>query len=60
MTHWMVLGGLDPASLRPLGIAPVAGFETAISVASAPARLAVAACDANGAVLATSRVVAAT
>jgi hypothetical protein len=60
MTQWMVLGGLDPSSLRPLGIAPVAGFETAISVASAPARLAVAACDANGAVLATSRVVAAT
>jgi hypothetical protein len=53
--EWMVLGGSNPQSLTALGIAPRAGFETAITVASAPAYLAVAARDASGRVLATSR-----
>ncbi|HEX3801668.1 MAG TPA: arylsulfotransferase family protein [Solirubrobacteraceae bacterium] len=59
MAQWIVLGGPSATQLAPLGIAPIAGFETAISVASAPAFLAVSAADASGQVLATSRVVTA-
>ncbi|MGH2862826.1 MAG: arylsulfotransferase family protein [Solirubrobacteraceae bacterium] len=58
VAQWMVLGGASPSSLSPLGIAPIAGFETAVNVASAPSHLAAAACTASGQVLATSAAVA--
>ncbi len=55
LAQWIVLGGASATTLTPLGVAPIAGFETAISVASAPAYLAVSAADANGQVLSTSQ-----
>ncbi|MDE3130589.1 MAG: aryl-sulfate sulfotransferase, partial [Acidobacteriota bacterium] len=57
LAQWIVLGGAAPGSLTRLGVAPLAGFETAIAVAAAPAYLAVAACDSGGRVLATSAAV---
>ncbi|MDE3134101.1 MAG: aryl-sulfate sulfotransferase, partial [Acidobacteriota bacterium] len=54
IADWMVLGGSSPGSLTPLGTAPPAGFETAISLPSVPAYVAVAARDAGGRVLGTS------
>lgn len=57
VAQWMVRGGAAPMSLTAQGIAPLAGFETAITVASAPAYLAVSALDASGRVLASSAAV---
>jgi hypothetical protein len=57
LTQWVVLGGSSPGSLTALGTAPAEGFETAISVASAPAYIAVSACAAGGRVLSTSAAV---
>jgi hypothetical protein len=57
VARWRVLGGPAHDALLPQGIAARAGFETAITVAQAPAYLAVQALDASGAVLGTSRAV---
>ena len=57
LAQWVVLAGSSPSELTPIGAAPVAGFETAISIASAPAHIAVAAHDAGGRLLATSATV---
>ncbi|MCW3033963.1 MAG: Arylsulfotransferase [Solirubrobacterales bacterium] len=57
VTSWRVLSGPSPASLAPVGAAPRSGFETAITLAAAPARgswLSVQALSATGAVLGTS------
>jgi hypothetical protein len=55
VARWIVLGGSDTSSLPVLGQASVAGFETAISVGSAPLWIAVSACNSSGQVLATSQ-----
>lgn len=55
LAQWTVLGGPSAGQLAPIGSAPIAGFETAITVATAPAYLAVTACAASGQPLATSR-----
>ena len=60
LARWLVLGGASADQLAPLGQAMVAGFETAITVSPPTAYIAVSACDATGAVLATSQTVSAT
>jgi hypothetical protein len=55
--YWSVLGGTARNALRPLSITRRSGFETAISLRSAPAHLAVRALDAKRRPIATSRVV---
>jgi hypothetical protein len=57
LARWVVVGGSDPGSLSGLGQASVAGFETAISLPSAPSWIAVSACDSSGRVLSTSQAV---
>lgn len=59
LARWIVLGGPTATQLRQLGIADVAGFETAIALPSAPACLAVVAADASGRQLASSKVLTA-
>ncbi len=59
LARWIVLGGPTATQLRQLGIADMAGFETAIAVPSAPACLAVVAADAGGRSLAASKVLTA-
>lgn len=54
LAQWVVLGGASASALAPLGVAPVAGFETAITLASAPAYVSVQACDGAGKVLSAS------
>jgi hypothetical protein len=54
--RWSVLGGPDRQRLDPLGMARRAGFETAITVPTPPAYLAVEALDISGAVLGRSAV----
>lgn len=56
LAHWVVLGGQAPDALTPLGAAPAAGFETAITLGAAPAYVSVQACDGAGQVLSTSAV----
>ena len=51
---WRVLSGSSPTTLTALSTSPKRGFETAISVHTAAAYLAVQALDAAGGVLATS------
>jgi hypothetical protein len=58
VASWEVVGGSSSAALHPLLRAPRSGFETALSVASAPAVIAVRALDRSGHVLGTSSVVA--
>lgn len=53
---WSVLGGAGASALRPVGRVARAGFETAITLGTAPAYVAVEAIDAQGHVLARSRV----
>lgn len=52
---WSVLGGPSADALSPIGSAPVAGFETGITVPSAPAWLAVRAYSRTGQALAQSK-----
>lgn len=59
VAQWMVLGGPSPTALSSLGVAACSGFETAITVGSAPAYLAVTARDQQGRTLATSAAVTA-
>lgn len=47
VAQWAVLGGADPAHLSALGTAPKVGFETAVTLPSRPAYIAVAALDAG-------------
>jgi len=51
IARWSVLGGPGAQELSPLGVAPRAGFETAITVPRPPAYLAVEALDGAGTVL---------
>jgi Arylsulfotransferase (ASST) len=51
VAHWGILGGSDAGSLRQIGTASVAGFETQITVPNAPAVLSVQALDGSGKVL---------
>jgi hypothetical protein len=53
--YWRVLGGPAPNALRPLATVRSTGFETAIPLTRAPARLAVTALDATKRPLGTSR-----
>lgn len=55
LSGWVVLGGEAQGTLAGVGRARVAGFETAISLPSAPPWIAVSAVDVNGRVLATSQ-----
>ena len=55
VAHWRVLGGATAASLSRLTTAARHGFETHISLSTAPAVIAVEAIDASGHVLAESR-----
>ena len=54
MVSWQLLGGRDPGSLKPLALAPWAGFETGIRLPAAQSYVAVRALDASRRVLATS------
>jgi hypothetical protein len=57
VASWRVLAGPSAAALAPVGSAPRAGFETAITLATAPppgSRLSVQALSATGAVLGSS------
>jgi hypothetical protein len=54
--YWRVLGGPVRSALRPLTTVRASGFETAIKLQRAPARLAVTALDAAKRPIATSRV----
>ena len=53
---WRVLGGATRTSLQPIATVRSTGFETAVPVRSAPARIAVTALDAARRPLGTSRV----
>jgi Arylsulfotransferase (ASST) len=55
VTHWRVAGGPTRHTLRTLRTVPRTGFETATRLARPPAFVAVAALDAAGRVLGTSR-----
>ncbi len=55
VARWQVLGGGNAASLTPLRTVARDGFETHISLSTAPAVIAVKAVDASGHVLAESR-----
>jgi hypothetical protein len=57
VARWQVLGGASPERLAPVTSAARSGFETAISVSSVPAYLAVQALDSSGTVLGTSRTI---
>jgi hypothetical protein len=57
ITQWRLLGGTSTHVLAPLATAARGGFETAISVTTAPRYLAVQALDAQGQLLATSATV---
>jgi hypothetical protein len=52
--RWEVLAGPVTGALKPLGTQPRTGFETAITVAGAPRRVAVSGLDAAGRTLGTS------
>jgi hypothetical protein len=54
LARWVVHGGASAGELSVLGSAPSAGFETGITLPSAPAYVSVSACDAHGRVLATT------
>ncbi len=54
IASWRVLGGASSTGLTPVASAAKTGFETAVSVAGAPAYVAVQALDAAGNVLGTS------
>jgi hypothetical protein len=54
VARWEVLAGPDGGSLRPVGSAPSAGFETKVRVSSSATAFAVRALDSEGHVLATS------
>jgi hypothetical protein len=54
VASWRLLGGAEPASLRPLSTASRSGFETVIAVSSPPRYVAVQALNARGTVLGTS------
>ena len=56
---WRVLAGASPAQLAPVATATRQGFETAIATPGPEPYVAVQALDATGAVLATSRTIAA-
>lgn len=58
VASWELLGGSSSAALHPLTRVPRRGFETALSVTSAPAQIAVQALDRAGHVLSTSSVLA--
>ncbi len=59
VARWQVGGGSSARDLRPVRSVARQGFETAIALGTSPRYLAVAALDRNGAVLGTSRPVAA-
>jgi hypothetical protein len=59
VARWQVLAGPDENSMRVVASAPRRGFETAIAARTAEPRIRVRALDARGAVLGTSRAVAA-
>jgi hypothetical protein len=54
---WMVRGGSSPSSLKPVGLAPRTGFETAIVLGTASGYVAVTALNAAGQALGSSRAV---
>jgi len=54
VVRWEVLAGGVTGALKPLGTHPRTGFETAITLAGAPRRLAVSGLDGTGATLGTS------
>lgn len=54
LSRWIVHGGDSPTQLASLGTAESVGFETGITLPSAPAYVAVSACNAAGHPLATS------
>ncbi len=56
IARWSVLGGPGANALSAMGVAPRAGFETAITVPRPPAYVAVEALDGGGAVLGRSAV----
>jgi hypothetical protein len=55
LARWIVHGGSSPHTLAPLGNAQSVGFETGITLPSAPAYVSVSACNSAGHVLATSK-----
>jgi hypothetical protein len=57
VSHWRVDIGTSPDQLRPLGIAPRRGFETAIPLGVSPGYAAVSALDASGRALGSSRAI---
>lgn len=59
VAKWQVLAGKDVGNLAALTSAPKTGFETTIPIRTGQEFVAVRALDANGAVLATSKLVAA-
>jgi len=58
VTSWRLLGGKHPNVLHPLRVVPRSGFETVVAMAAAPAYVAVAALDAHGNTLGTSKTLA--
>lgn len=58
VSAWTVLGGASTTALTPLATAPRAGFETAITLRSRPALVAVVAVDGSGTALSQSAAVA--
>jgi len=60
VASWKVLAGSSPSSLAPVTTAPRSGFETTIHAPTSAPYVAVAALDAAGATLATSRAIAPT
>ena len=59
VARWQVRGGSSARDLRPVRSVARRGFETAIALGTSPRYVAVAALDRNGAVLGTSRPIAA-
>lgn len=58
VSHWQVLGGTRPGSLRPLRTVPRTGFETGVSLSNWPGYVAVVALDASGGELGRSSAIA--
>jgi hypothetical protein len=59
VSGWRILTGTRPSALTTVaGTHPVAGFETAVTVAGRPAYVAVQALAADGSVLASSAAIA--